>query len=149
MIAKITTYKGKIKWNKEKPDGTYQKLLDVSKLNNLGWNAKISLEEWIKLTYEDFKKDFNENNLRNNKFNSNLNKKDKICVPYLKIIFGSPHHLMVNIFCHEIEKTNLKLEKMHCKLLSLNNINNSQTVLKIYFSHNPLNLLLQSEFIFF
>ena len=65
MIAKITTYKGEIIWNKEKPDGTYQKLLDVSKLNILGWEAKISLEEGLKLTYEDFKKDYKKNNLRN------------------------------------------------------------------------------------
>ena len=64
MIAVITSYEGEIIWDEEKPDGTYQKLLDVSKLRELGWNSSISLEEGVKLTYEDFKKDFNKNNLR-------------------------------------------------------------------------------------
>ena len=64
MVASITSYKGKIIWDEGKPDGTYQKLLDVSKLKGLGWSSKISLEEGVKLTYEDFKKDFNKNNLR-------------------------------------------------------------------------------------
>ena len=64
MIAVITSYEGKIIWDEEKPDGTYQKLLDVSKLKELGWNSSISLEEGVKLTYKDFKKDFNKNNLR-------------------------------------------------------------------------------------
>ena len=41
MIASITSYKGEIIWDKNKPDGTYQKLLDVAKLKNLGWNSKI------------------------------------------------------------------------------------------------------------
>ena len=43
MIANITSFKGKIFWDKSKPDGTSQKLLDVSKLKYLGWNSKISL----------------------------------------------------------------------------------------------------------
>ena len=64
MIAVITSYEGKIIWDEEKPDGTYQKLLDVSKLRELGWKSSISLEEGVKLTYEDFKKDFKKNNLR-------------------------------------------------------------------------------------
>ena len=65
MIAQITSYKGKIIWDEEKPDGTYQKLLDVSKLKELGWRSKISLQEGMKLTYEDFKKDLKANKLRN------------------------------------------------------------------------------------
>ena len=65
MIARIISFEGKIFWDKNKPDGTYQKLLDVSKLKTLGWEAKITLEEGIKLTYADFKKDFEEDNLRN------------------------------------------------------------------------------------
>ena len=48
MIAKITSYKGEIIWDKEKPDGTYQKLLDVSKIKKLGWNSKISLKDGLK-----------------------------------------------------------------------------------------------------
>jgi GDP-L-fucose synthase len=36
------------------PDGTFQKLLDVSKLNALGWQAKIGFEEGLKKTYEEY-----------------------------------------------------------------------------------------------
>ena len=66
MIANITCYRGDIIWDTNKPDGTYQKLLDVSKINALGWSAKITLKEGLKKTYKIFKKDFKENNLRNN-----------------------------------------------------------------------------------
>ena len=64
MIADITSYKGKILWDIEKPDGTYQKLLDVTRINSLGWTAKISLHDGLRKTYESFKKDSLENNLR-------------------------------------------------------------------------------------
>lgn len=64
MIAKITSYEGNIIWDKEKPDGTYQKLLDVSKIRSLGWNAKISLKDGLRKTYQNYKKDFAENKLR-------------------------------------------------------------------------------------
>ena len=64
MIANVTSYKGEILWDRDKPDGTYQKLLDVSKINSIGWSAKISLNEGLKKTYKSFKKDAAENNLR-------------------------------------------------------------------------------------
>ena len=66
MISNITSYKGEIIWNKDKPDGTFRKLLDVSKLEKLGWKSKISLENGIKSTYEEFKKEIKENKLRIN-----------------------------------------------------------------------------------
>jgi len=50
-IAKIIEYNGKIKFDTSQPDGTPQKLLDVSRLKNLGWQPSISLEEGIKLAY--------------------------------------------------------------------------------------------------
>ncbi len=65
MISEITSYKGEIIWNDDKPDGTFQKLLDVSKLRSLGWSSRISLEKGLRLTYEEYKNDFKENNLRN------------------------------------------------------------------------------------
>ena len=43
-----------IKWDSTKPDGTPRKLLDVSKLEGLGWKYKTELEEGIRLTYDDF-----------------------------------------------------------------------------------------------
>jgi GDP-L-fucose synthase len=52
MIKRIVGYKGDLIFNAEKPDGTPRKLLDVSKLSALGWQAKTSLEEGIKRTYE-------------------------------------------------------------------------------------------------
>ena len=64
MIAKITSYEGEIVWDKEKPDGTYQKLLDISKIKSLGWEAKISLKDGLKKTYNEYKRDFAENKLR-------------------------------------------------------------------------------------
>ena len=64
MIAEITSYEGEIIWDRNKPDGTFQKLLDVSKLNNLGWKSKIDLLCGLKITYEDYKKGFNNKSLR-------------------------------------------------------------------------------------
>ena len=57
LIKKIVGYEGKIEHDLSKPDGTPRKLIDVSKLNKLGWRASISLEEGIRRVYEDFKKD--------------------------------------------------------------------------------------------
>jgi len=53
-IKKIVGFKGRIIWDKSRPDGTPKKLLDVSKLNGLGWKSKISLEEGIKKEYQWF-----------------------------------------------------------------------------------------------
>lgn len=53
-IGKITKFPGKIVFDFTKPDGASQKLLDVSKLNKLGWKAKTALEEGIKKSYEWF-----------------------------------------------------------------------------------------------
>ena len=64
LVAKITSYKGEIIWDKSKPDGTYQKLLDTSKLKSLGWVSKITLSEGIDKTYKDYQKDLKENRLR-------------------------------------------------------------------------------------
>ena len=44
-----------IEYDTTKPDGTPRKLMDVSKLTNLGWKATISLEEGIKKVYEEIK----------------------------------------------------------------------------------------------
>ena len=64
MIANITSFKGEIIWNKDKPDGTFRKLLNVSKLEALGWKSKISLKEGLIITYKDYKKELKENKLR-------------------------------------------------------------------------------------
>lgn len=54
LVAKIVGYTGKVSWDSSKPNGTPRKLLDVSKLNNLGWKYKVGLEEGITLSYKDF-----------------------------------------------------------------------------------------------
>ena len=52
LIKNITDFKGDLYYDSSMPDGTYSKLLDVSKINNLQWKAKISLTVGIKLTYD-------------------------------------------------------------------------------------------------
>ena len=54
LVAKVVGFTGEIKWDSTKPDGTPRKLLDVSKLEKLGWRYKTELEEGIRLTYQDF-----------------------------------------------------------------------------------------------
>lgn len=53
-IQKITGHQGKISWDATKPDGTPRKLLDVSKMTQAGWKARIGLEKGIRSTYEWF-----------------------------------------------------------------------------------------------
>ena len=54
LTARVIGYKGKICWDPSKPDGTPRKLLDVSKLERLGWKYHTELEDGIRLAYEDF-----------------------------------------------------------------------------------------------
>ncbi len=56
MIKVEVDYPGEIHFDTTKPDGTPRKLMDVSKINALGWQYKIELEQGIHLVYEDFKK---------------------------------------------------------------------------------------------
>ena len=51
-ICSVIGYKGEISFDKSKPDGTPRKLLDVSKINKLGWKAKTDLKTGLKITYE-------------------------------------------------------------------------------------------------
>lgn len=62
MIRDATGYAGKIVNDATKPDGTPRKLLDVGRLNELGWKAQIGLQDGIKATYEWFLK--NQGSLR-------------------------------------------------------------------------------------
>ena len=56
MIKEVIGFTGDIMWDATKPDGTPRKLLDVSKLHNLGWKHKIGLSEGLKMAYEWYKK---------------------------------------------------------------------------------------------
>jgi GDP-L-fucose synthase len=51
MIGRVVGYTGNIAWDTSKPDGTPRKLLDVSRMARLGWQARISLEDGLRSTY--------------------------------------------------------------------------------------------------
>lgn len=55
-IAEVIGYDGGFDFDLSKPDGTFQKLLDVSKIESKGWAATTSLQQGVKLAYEDFLK---------------------------------------------------------------------------------------------
>ena len=55
MVKQIVGFEGEIITDTSKPDGTPRKLMDVSKLTNLGWRASISLEEGINKVYQEIK----------------------------------------------------------------------------------------------
>lgn len=54
LVSKVVGYKGNIVWDMSKPDGTPKKLLDVTRINKLGWKYKISIELGIRKTYKHF-----------------------------------------------------------------------------------------------
>jgi GDP-L-fucose synthase len=56
LISSIVGFKGEIVYDSSKPDGTPRKLMDVSRINKLGWKYKTSLKEGIEKTYEWFLK---------------------------------------------------------------------------------------------
>ncbi|MDD2757958.1 MAG: GDP-L-fucose synthase [Patescibacteria group bacterium] len=55
LIKQVVDCKGEVVWDDSKPDGTPQKLLDISKINALGWKQKIGLKEGVKSVYEWYK----------------------------------------------------------------------------------------------
>ena len=55
-IAKFVDYDGKVKWDSSKPDGTPRKKLDITRIQNIGWEPKISLDQGLKRTIKEFKK---------------------------------------------------------------------------------------------
>lgn len=55
LIANQIGYSGEILWDSSKPDGTPRKLLDVSRINNLGWKSEISLEKGIEKTINSYR----------------------------------------------------------------------------------------------
>ena len=56
LVARIVGYTGSIQKDISKPDGTPRKLMDVSKINAMGWKARITLEEGIRMVYGDYQK---------------------------------------------------------------------------------------------
>jgi GDP-L-fucose synthase len=54
MVKNVVGFEGQVIWDRSRADGTPRKLLDVSAMHALGWRHKTSLEEGIRLAYEDF-----------------------------------------------------------------------------------------------
>ena len=54
LVAETVGYEGKILWDTSKPNGTPRKIMDVSKAASVGWKARTSLRDGIRLAYEDF-----------------------------------------------------------------------------------------------
>ena len=55
LIKDLTGYTGEINWDESKPDGTFRKLMDISKMNNLGWKYSTSLIKGLNSTYTVYK----------------------------------------------------------------------------------------------
>ena len=58
IIKEVVCYEGEIIFDKDKPDGTFRKVFDVSKAKEIGWEAKISLKEGIRMTYDLIRETF-------------------------------------------------------------------------------------------
>ena len=54
IVAEVTGFDGSVEWDTSKPDGTPQKRLDVSRINDLGWTADIGLREGVERTHREF-----------------------------------------------------------------------------------------------
>lgn len=54
LVQNVVGYEGELRWNTDKPDGTPRKLMDVSRLHQLGWKHTTDLREGLELTYQDF-----------------------------------------------------------------------------------------------
>jgi GDP-L-fucose synthase len=57
VVAEVTGFQGNIVFNSDKPDGTPRKLMDSTKLHNLGWKHKTSLKEGLRKAYEHFQRE--------------------------------------------------------------------------------------------
>ena len=63
-IAKYVEYEGEIRWDITKPDGTFKKQLDISRILKLGWSPKIDIDKGIKKTIFEYEKKILSNNIR-------------------------------------------------------------------------------------
>jgi GDP-L-fucose synthase len=64
QVASVVGYVGRIEWDTSKPDGTPRKLMDVSRMTQLGWTSRISLADGLRQTYADFQHELEEGTLR-------------------------------------------------------------------------------------
>ena len=64
LIANVVGYRGEIRWDLTKKDGTLRKLLDISRIKKLGWSQKTRLKDGLKITYDYFLKALSEGSIR-------------------------------------------------------------------------------------
>jgi len=64
LVAKSIGFTGKIVWDSSKPDGTPRKLMDVSRMTELGWKAKVSLVDGIEKTYTNYLQEIQSRQIR-------------------------------------------------------------------------------------
>ena len=57
LVQRVVGHTGEIVWDASKPDGTPRKLMDVGRINSLGWGPQVGLEQGIRLAYEWYLKD--------------------------------------------------------------------------------------------
>jgi GDP-L-fucose synthase len=57
IVARIVGYEGRVEWDASKPDGMPRKVLDVSRLHQLGWHHRVKLEEGLRRVVDDYKAD--------------------------------------------------------------------------------------------
>ena len=55
LIKEVVGFEGELVFDESKPDGAPRKLMDNSKINNMGWSPKISLKEGVSMVYDDVK----------------------------------------------------------------------------------------------
>lgn len=65
LIFEVVGYTGELQTDPSKPDGVARKLLDVARLQQMGWSAKVDLREGLAATYDSFLSSLEDNNLRN------------------------------------------------------------------------------------
>ena len=63
-VANAVGFKSEIYWDTSKPDGTPKKQLDVNRLADMGWRARITLNEGIPMAYKDFMHQLSKGTLR-------------------------------------------------------------------------------------
>lgn len=54
LIGRVVGFRGQIEYDATRPDGTPRKLMNVSRLNALGWKPRVDVEEGLRITYRDF-----------------------------------------------------------------------------------------------
>lgn len=54
MVAEVVGYQGEIEFDASKPDGTFRKLMDSTRLQKLGWKASIDLKQGLQRAYADY-----------------------------------------------------------------------------------------------